>query len=191
MTGRTLTFGGSSYPLVLPSSRDPRLHVAAVILTVHLLGQLGLGFQLSVPQLLSAMLTCAVIEVARALNTLISAGALPRPTRTIRFFWSAEHFGDIMMMSKHPEWRDRALSFFSVDMIGFNQEKVKAVPRLTRLLDFSFAISSSSAALTSAGVPSKVTFSPPLNADSSGTIGRSSRSSIRARASARSRPSSS
>jgi hypothetical protein len=75
----------------------------------------------------------AVIEVARALNTLINSGALPRPTRTIRFFWSAEHFGDIMMMSKHPEWRDRALSFFSVDMIGFNQEKVKAVPRLTRM----------------------------------------------------------
>lgn len=64
MTGRTLTFGGTSYPLVLPSIRDPRLHVAAVILTVHLLGQVGLGFLLSVPQLLAAMLTCAVIEVA-------------------------------------------------------------------------------------------------------------------------------
>ena len=64
MTGRTLTFGGNSYPLVLPTIRDPRLHVAAVILTVHLLGQVGLGFQLSVPQLLAAMLTCAVIEVA-------------------------------------------------------------------------------------------------------------------------------
>jgi hypothetical protein len=38
--------------------------VAAVILTVHLLGQVGLGFRLSVPQLLAAMLTCAVIEVA-------------------------------------------------------------------------------------------------------------------------------
>lgn len=75
----------------------------------------------------------AVIEVARVLNKLISAGALPRPTRTIRFLWSAEHFGDIMTMSKHPEWRNRVLSFFSVDMIGFNQEKVKAVPRLTRL----------------------------------------------------------
>lgn len=64
VTGRTLTFGGTSYPLVLPTIRDPRLHVAAVILTVHLLGQVGLGFLLSVPQLLAAMLTCAVIEVA-------------------------------------------------------------------------------------------------------------------------------
>ncbi len=64
MSSRTLTVGGTSYPLVLPSVRDPRLHVAAVILTVHLLGQVGLGFLLSVPQLLAAMLTCAVIEVA-------------------------------------------------------------------------------------------------------------------------------
>jgi hypothetical protein len=64
LSSRTLTVGGTSYPLVLPSIRDPRLHVAAVILTVHLLGQLGLGFLLSVPQLLAAMLTCAVIEVA-------------------------------------------------------------------------------------------------------------------------------
>ncbi|MEO8639410.1 MAG: hypothetical protein ABI458_05805 [Chloroflexota bacterium] len=63
MTSRTITFRGSSYPLVLPSTRDPRLHVAAVILSVHLLGQVGLGFRLSVPQLLAAMLTCAVIEI--------------------------------------------------------------------------------------------------------------------------------
>jgi hypothetical protein len=63
VTSRTITFRGSSYPLVLPSTRDPRLHVAAVILSVHLLGQVGLGFRLSVPQLLAAMLTCAVIEV--------------------------------------------------------------------------------------------------------------------------------
>jgi len=75
----------------------------------------------------------AVIEVARVLNTLVAAGTLPRPTRTIRFLWSAEHFGDIVTMHKHPELRERVMTFFSVDMIGFNQEKVKAVPRLTRM----------------------------------------------------------
>jgi len=63
LTGRTLTFGGTSYPLVLPTIRDPRLHVAAVIISIHVLGQLGLGFQVTVPQILAAMLTCAVIEV--------------------------------------------------------------------------------------------------------------------------------
>jgi len=64
MTARALTFGSTTYPLVLPSIRDPRLHVAAVIITIHVLGQVGLGFQVSVPQILAAILTCAVIEVA-------------------------------------------------------------------------------------------------------------------------------
>ena len=63
MTSRTLTLGGSSYPLVLPTIRDPRLHVAAVIITIHVLGQVGLHFRVSVPQILAAILTCAVIEV--------------------------------------------------------------------------------------------------------------------------------
>jgi Na+-translocating ferredoxin:NAD+ oxidoreductase RnfD subunit len=63
VTSRTLTFGASSYPLILPSTRDPRLHVAAVIITIHVLGQVGLGFQVSVAQILAAILTCAVIEV--------------------------------------------------------------------------------------------------------------------------------
>ena len=63
MTGRTLSFGGGSYPLVLPTTRDPRLHVAAVIITIHVLGQVGLHFRVSVPQVLAAILTCAAIEV--------------------------------------------------------------------------------------------------------------------------------
>jgi Na+-translocating ferredoxin:NAD+ oxidoreductase RnfD subunit len=64
MTARTLTIRGASYPLVLPNVRDPRLHVAAVIITIHVLGQLGLGFRVTVPQILAAILTCFVIEVA-------------------------------------------------------------------------------------------------------------------------------
>ena len=64
MTSPTLTLGGSTYPLVLPDVRDPRLHVAAVIITIHVLGQFGLGFQVTVPQILAAVLTCAVLEVA-------------------------------------------------------------------------------------------------------------------------------
>ena len=64
MTSRTLTFGGTTYPLVLPTIRDPRLHVASVIITIHVLGQVGLHFRVSVPQILAAILTCAIIEVA-------------------------------------------------------------------------------------------------------------------------------
>ena len=64
MTSRTLAVGGTSYPLVLPNIRDPRLHVAAVIITIHVLGQVGLHFSVSVPQILAAILTCAILEVA-------------------------------------------------------------------------------------------------------------------------------
>ena len=63
MTSRTLTFSGNSYPLVLPSIRDPRLHVASVIITIHVLGQVGLHFAVSVPQILAAILASAIIEI--------------------------------------------------------------------------------------------------------------------------------
>ena len=56
MSSRTVTFGGATYPLILPNIRDPRLHVAAVIITVHVLGQVGLGFLVSIPQILAAIL---------------------------------------------------------------------------------------------------------------------------------------
>ena len=61
---RTVRIGRTRYPVVLPKLRDSRLHVAAVVITLHTLGQVGLGFHISVPQILSAILTCALIQVA-------------------------------------------------------------------------------------------------------------------------------
>ena len=52
------------YPVVLPSVRDPRLHVAAVVISVQVLGQVSLGFELSIAQILVSILTCGVLEVA-------------------------------------------------------------------------------------------------------------------------------
>jgi Na+-translocating ferredoxin:NAD+ oxidoreductase RnfD subunit len=69
VTARTLTLRGDTYPLVLPTLRDPRLHVAAVIITIHVLGQVTLGFRVSIPQILAAILTCAVMEVAITFRT--------------------------------------------------------------------------------------------------------------------------
>jgi Na+-transporting NADH:ubiquinone oxidoreductase subunit NqrB len=60
---RTVRMGGRRYPFVLPSIRDPRLHLAAVIISIHILGQTVLGFRVSVVQILVAILTCAMIEV--------------------------------------------------------------------------------------------------------------------------------
>ena len=69
MTARTLTLRGDTYPVVLPNIRDPRLHVAAVIITIHVLGQVALNFRVSIPQILAAILTCAVLEVALTFRT--------------------------------------------------------------------------------------------------------------------------
>jgi hypothetical protein len=64
----TVRVGGRRYPVVLPSLGDPRLHLATVIVAIHVLGQLGLGFEVSVPQILAAILTCASIEVVWTLR---------------------------------------------------------------------------------------------------------------------------
>jgi len=60
---RAIRLGDKSYPVVLPSIRDPRLHLAAVIISIHILGQVAFGFRVSVPQILSAILTSFIIEL--------------------------------------------------------------------------------------------------------------------------------
>src|SRR5947208_108034 len=59
---RTVSIRGREYPLLLPSIRDPRLHVAAVLLTLQLLGQTVLNFRLSIAQILICLATGALIE---------------------------------------------------------------------------------------------------------------------------------
>jgi len=61
-TRRTITIRGHDYPVFGPSLRDPRLHVAAVLLTLQVLGQTVLNFRLSVAQILICLATGALIE---------------------------------------------------------------------------------------------------------------------------------
>jgi hypothetical protein len=75
----------------------------------------------------------ATIEIARVLHKLIADGTLPPPRRTIRFLWSAEHYGSIYQFYKHPDRIARALALLNVDMVGYHQEHAKAVFRLYRL----------------------------------------------------------
>ncbi len=53
---------GRVYPVLLPSLRDPRLHVAAVLLTLQALGQTVLNFRLSIAQILVCLAVGALIE---------------------------------------------------------------------------------------------------------------------------------
>ena len=65
LAGRpSLSIRGKSYPVLLPTIRDPRLHLAAVIITLQVLGQTSFGFNLSIAQILVSLLTAAVLEVA-------------------------------------------------------------------------------------------------------------------------------
>ncbi|TML07003.1 MAG: RnfABCDGE type electron transport complex subunit D [Actinobacteria bacterium] len=61
-TARAAVIRGRRYPVVLPSIRDPRLHLAAVITSLQVLGQTALGFELSIAQILVSLGTCAIIE---------------------------------------------------------------------------------------------------------------------------------
>ena len=65
---RGLAIRGTHYPIVLPSVRDPRLHLAAVIVSLQVLGQVAFDFRLSIAQILIAIGTCAVLEVAIVLR---------------------------------------------------------------------------------------------------------------------------
>lgn len=60
---REIQFGERRYPVLLPNRRDPRLHLATVVISIHVIGITALGFRVSVPQILSAIVTAAVIDV--------------------------------------------------------------------------------------------------------------------------------
>jgi hypothetical protein len=64
--GPKLVIRGTAYPVLLPKLSDPRLHLAAVIITLQVLGQVAFGFELSIAQILISLATCAFLEVAIA-----------------------------------------------------------------------------------------------------------------------------
>jgi aminopeptidase YwaD len=59
----------------------------------------------------------SILETARALNSLISEGILPRPLRTIRFLWPAEIEGSIIYLSQHED-AARIKANIHMDMVG-------------------------------------------------------------------------
>ena len=62
----TLRIRGTAYPVLLPTLRDPRLHLAAVIVSLQVFGQVAFEFRLSIAQILVALVTAAVLEVGIA-----------------------------------------------------------------------------------------------------------------------------
>ena len=65
LAGRpSLQIRGTRYPVLLPTLRDPRLHLAAVIVSLQVLGQVAFGFRLSIAQILVSLVTAGVLEFA-------------------------------------------------------------------------------------------------------------------------------
>lgn len=60
---RTIRIGRREIVVRPPGIRDPRSHVAFVLLSVQALGQIALGFELSIAQILLSIGTCALISV--------------------------------------------------------------------------------------------------------------------------------
>jgi ASPIC and UnbV/FG-GAP-like repeat/NQR2, RnfD, RnfE family len=61
---RSLRVAGRSYPVILPSWKDPRLHLGATFVVLYILGLTEFHFKLSIPQIVFSILTCALIELA-------------------------------------------------------------------------------------------------------------------------------
>lgn len=62
-----------------------------------------------------------LMEIARAIQSLITSKKLDRPARTIRFFWVPETIGTVALLSTHPEIRKRLIAGINLDMVGEDQ----------------------------------------------------------------------
>jgi hypothetical protein len=73
----------------------------------------------------------AILEVARALTSLIRRGELERPRRTIRFIWPPEINGTVAYFAEHPEIVKRMKAAVHCDMVGGNYSITKSVLHVT------------------------------------------------------------
>lgn len=73
----------------------------------------------------------AILEIARALNTLIRRGDIERPRRTIRFIWPPEINGTLVYFAEHPDIVKRIKAAVHLDMVGGNYAITKSVLHVT------------------------------------------------------------
>ena len=65
--------------------------------------------------------SASVLEVARALTRLVGAGVIPRPRRTIRFWWVTEISSQRQYFADHPDAAKALWVNVNQDMVGANQ----------------------------------------------------------------------
>ncbi len=117
----TVRIRGRAYPVLLPSPRDPRLHLAVTITSLQVLGQVAFDFRLSIAQILVALLTSAALEFGIALwrhkvimwpaSALLTGNGVAFILRvpgtqhgdwwTLRGWWIFAGVAGISLLSKH------------------------------------------------------------------------------------------
>ncbi len=81
--------------------------------------------------------SAAMLDMAVTLRSLIDAGRLPPPKRTLRFLWVPEFYGMMAYVDGHPELVGPALGGqvlgnINMDMVGENLELIHTKTVLTR-----------------------------------------------------------
>jgi hypothetical protein len=65
----------------------------------------------------------SMLEIARALTALVESGRIPRPARTIRFWWVTEISSERQYFADHPEAHRRMWVNVNQDMVGADQSQ--------------------------------------------------------------------
>jgi Zn-dependent M28 family amino/carboxypeptidase len=63
----------------------------------------------------------SILEIGRALTKLIADGKLPRPRRSIRFWWADEIYSEYRYFADHPGEEKKFLANINQDMVGARQ----------------------------------------------------------------------
>ncbi len=75
---------------------------------------------------------CALLmEIERAIKSLIETGKIPPPRRTIRFLWMNEHTGSKIYLDSRPDLKGKGVMAMNLDMVGENVLLTESVPRMT------------------------------------------------------------
>jgi len=102
-------FRGRSIPVVLPKLHDPRLKLSATIITLTILGQTILRFQVSLPQILVCVVLCALIDIVM---TYRSAKVLVWPASGIQTAISVAFIFRVGGTRHGDLWSTRGLHIF-------------------------------------------------------------------------------
>jgi aminopeptidase YwaD len=106
--------GSYSFVTAVIRGTDPALKEEEIAFTCHLDHQRPGAND-------NASGSMTILEIARAMNKLISEGRLQRPQRTMRFIWSPEIEGTSAILSQRPAYAKKIKAVVHMDMVGGGQ----------------------------------------------------------------------